>query len=70
MLIRVATKYQAYAFFLFPNHLAKIKNCELLTTEKDYFRLKKSFRKNINYLKVELSVEQKKLFYKYLNERL
>tara|TARA_A100001015_G_scaffold285182_1_gene352432 strand:- start:438 stop:1376 length:939 start_codon:yes stop_codon:yes gene_type:complete len=51
-------------------HLAKIKNCELLTTEKDYFRLKKSFRKNINYLKVELSVEQKKLFYKYLNERL
>ena len=51
-------------------HLAKIKNCELLTTEKDYFRLKKSFRKNINYLKVELSVEQKKQFYKYLNERL
>ena len=51
-------------------HLAKIKNCELLTTEKDYFRLKKSFRKKINYLKVELSVEQKKQFYKYLNERL
>ena len=51
-------------------HLAKIKNCELLTTEKDYFRLKKSFRKNINYLKIELSVEQKKQFYKYLNERL
>ena len=51
-------------------HLAKIKNCKLLTTEKDYFRLKKSFRKNINYLKVELSVEQKKQFYKYLNERL
>ena len=51
-------------------HLAKIKKCELLTTEKDYFRLKKSFRKNINYLKVELLVEQKKQFYKYLNERL
>ena len=51
-------------------NLAKIKNCELLTTEKDYFRLKKSFRKKINYLKVELSIEQKKQFYKYLNERL
>ena len=51
-------------------HLAKIKNCELLTTEKDYFRLKKSFRKNINFLKIELSVDQKKQFYKYLNERL
>ena len=51
-------------------HLAKIKNCELLTTEKDYLRLKKSFRKNINFLKVELSIDQKKQFYKYLNERL
>ena len=51
-------------------HLAKIKNCELLTTEKDYFRLKKSFRKNINFLKIELSVDQKKQFYKYLNERI
>ena len=51
-------------------HLAKIKNCELLTTEKDYFRLKKSFRKNINFLKIELSVDKKKQFYKYLNERL
>jgi len=50
--------------------LAKIKNCDLLTTEKDYFRLKKSFRKNINFLKVELSVDQKRQFYKYLNERL
>ena len=51
-------------------HLAKIKNCELLTTEKDYFRLKKSFRKKINFLKIELSVDKKKQFYKYLNERL
>ena len=51
-------------------NLAKNKNCELLTTEKDYFRLKKPFRKNINFLKVELSVDQKKQFYKYLSERL
>ena len=51
-------------------NLAKIKNCELLTTEKDYFRIRKSFRKNINFLRVELSVDQQKKFYKYLNERL
>ena len=51
-------------------NLAKINNCELLTTEKDYFRIKKSFRKNINFLKVELSVNQEKQFYKYLNEKL
>ena len=40
--------------------LAKLKNCELLTTEKDYLRIKKSFRKNINFLKVELSIDQEK----------
>ena len=51
-------------------HFAKIKNCELLTTEKDYFRLKKSFRKNINFLKVDLLIDQQKKFYKYLNEKL
>ena len=50
--------------------LAKTKNSELLTTEKDYFRIKKTFRKNINFLKVELSIDHEKQFYKYLNERL
>jgi len=76
-------KIKFYGYEKFPDHydykesdlqklkdLAKIKNCELLTTEKDYFRLKKSFRKNINFLEVELSVDQEKQFYKYLNERL
>ena len=76
-------KIKFYQYEKFPDHydykesdlqrlksLAKLKNCDLLTTEKDYFRIKKSFRKNINYLKVELSVDQKKQFYKYLSERL
>ncbi len=76
-------KIKFYGYEQFPDHydyeesdlqklknLAKIKNCELLTTEKDYFRIKKSFRKNINFLEVELSISQKKQFYKYLNERL
>ena len=76
-------KIKFYRYEIFPDHfdykesdlqklkdLAKIENCELLTTEKDYFRIKKSFRKNINFLKVELLVDQEKQFYKYLNERL
>ena len=76
-------KIKFYGYEKFPDHynykesdlerlqsIAKLKNCELLTTEKDYFRIKKSFRKNINFLKVELSVDQEKQFYKYLNERL
>ena len=50
--------------------LAKTKNCELLTTEKDYFRIKKPLRKNINFLKVELLVDKQKQFYKFLNEKL
>ncbi len=50
--------------------LAKLKGCELLTTEKDYLRIRKPLRKNINFLKVELLIDQEKLFYKYLKERL
>tara|TARA_B100000886_G_scaffold131696_1_gene88827 strand:- start:5159 stop:6097 length:939 start_codon:yes stop_codon:yes gene_type:complete len=49
---------------------AKINGCELLTTEKDYLRIKKSFRKNVNFLKVDLLIDQQKKFYKYLNEKL
>ena len=50
--------------------LAKTKGCKLITTEKDYFRIKKTFRKNLNFLKIELSIDQEKKFYKYIKERL
>ncbi len=50
--------------------LAKLKGSELLTTEKDYFRIKKSLRKSINFLKVELLINQQNQFYKYLKEKL
>ena len=50
--------------------LAKINGCKLITTEKDYFRIKKTFRKNVNFLKIELSIDQEKKFYKYIKERL
>lgn len=76
-------KIKFYGYKKFPDHfeykeldlqklreLAKMKGCELLTTEKDYLRLKKSFRKNINFLKVELVIDQEKKFYKYLKEKL
>ena len=76
-------KIKFYEYVKYPDHyeykesdllklkeLAQLKNCELLTTEKDYFRIKKSLRKNINFLKVELSIDNEKQFYKYLNQRL
>ena len=50
--------------------LAKLEKCELLTTEKDYLRIKKSFKKTINFLKVELLVNEEKQFYKYLKDKL
>ena len=76
-------KIKYYGHRIFPDHynykesdlqklkqLAKQKGCELLTTEKDYLRIKKSYRKDINFLKVELSIENQKKFFKYLNEKL
>ena len=76
-------KIKFYEHVKFPDHyeykesdllklkeLAKIKNCELLTTEKDYLRIKKSLRKNVSFLKVELSIDNEKQFYKYLNQKL
>ena len=46
--------------------LAKIKNLKILTTEKDYNRLPKKFRKNINYLKVKLKIQKIKEFNKFI----
>ena len=76
-------KIKFYKYIKFPDHyeykesdllklkeLAKLKNCELLTTEKDYLRIKNSLKKNINFLKVELSIDNEKQFYKYLNQKL
>ena len=50
--------------------ISKEDNLQIITTEKDYFRIKKSFRKNINFLKVELSIEHEKKFFKYLSGKL
>ena len=37
-------------------------NATLLTTEKDYFRIDEKSKKNINYLKIKLELENKKQF--------
>ena len=43
------------------NLLNKIKENDtiLLTTEKDYFRISESYKKNINYLKIKVEIENK-----------
>ena len=37
-------------------------NAILLTTEKDYFRINKNYKKNINYLKIAVDIENQKQF--------
>ncbi len=40
----------------------KEKDCILLTTEKDYFRILEINKKNINYLKINVSINNKDQF--------
>ena len=41
---------------------AKEKNSILLTTEKDYFRIDQEYKKNINFLRIKLEIENKDNF--------
>ena len=41
---------------------AKKNNAILLTTEKDYFRIDEDYKKNINYLKIEVKIENRDQF--------
>ena len=49
---------------------AKKKDLTLVTTEKDFFRLNKSQRKNIKFLKIKLDVKDKKSFEKIIISKL
>ena len=49
---------------------AKKENLVLVTTEKDFFRLNKSQRKNINFLKIKLEIKDKKNLEKILISKL
>ena len=50
--------------------LAKKKNLNIITTEKDYLRLNKKNRKNIKFLRVDLNIKNLVKFSKFLRERL
>jgi tetraacyldisaccharide 4'-kinase len=49
---------------------AKKENLVLVTTEKDFFRLNKSQRKNIKFLKIKLEIKDKKNLKKILISKL
>jgi len=56
--------HHKYSEQVLENLSNKIKdnNSILLTTEKDYFRISKNFKKNIKYLKIKVEIENKNQF--------
>ena len=46
--------------------LAKKENLNIITTEKDFFRLNDNQKKNINYLKIELKIKNEHQFKKLI----
>ena len=61
--------------FTFPDHYqfkkkeilsiieeTKKNNCEIIMTEKDFFKIKKFNLKSLNYLKISLEINNKKKF--------
>ena len=76
-------KFKIKDKFIYPDHydfsdsdisnikiLAKKKNLNIITTEKDYLRLSKKNKKNIKFLKIDLNIKNIKNFSKFLMERL
>ena len=50
----------------FINELAKKFDLEVITTEKDFFRLKKIGYENIKFVRVNLVIEKEKELLKYI----
>ena len=48
------------------NKIAKEKKLKLLTTEKDFQRIPRNYRKNINYLKINLKIKKLREFNKFI----
>jgi len=76
-------KFKIKKEFIFPDHfnfsndqinklknIAKNKKLEIITTEKDYLRLSKKNKANVNFLKIILKIKNNKKFSKFLNDRI
>ena len=76
-------KFNIIKKFIFPDHhifkdkeieeikkIAADKKLEIITTEKDYKRLNKINKKNINYLKIKLKIKDKNKFISFLKSEL
>ena len=75
--------FKIYEHIKFPDHYnysikdiekiqnkAKENNLQILTTEKDYLRMRKDYVKNINYIKVSLEIKNLRAFKLFLSQKL
>jgi tetraacyldisaccharide 4'-kinase len=49
---------------------AEVNNAILLTTEKDYSRIDDNYKKNIEFLKIELEIENKNSFVELIKKKI
>ena len=76
-------KFKIKEKFIYPDHynftdsdifkiqkLAKKKKLYIITTEKDYLRLNKKYRKNVKFLKIDLNIKNLRNFSKFLFEKI
>ena len=76
-------KFKIKQKYIFPDHykyndseiiklknIAKKKNLQIITTEKDYLRLNRKNKKDIKYLKIELQIKEREKFLNFLKNKL
>ena len=51
-------------------NIAKSKRLKILTTEKDFYRIPVKFRKNINFIKIELKIKKFQKFKQFISKYL
>jgi tetraacyldisaccharide 4'-kinase len=68
---------------IFPDHfeynekdIQKIKNrarklnAQIVTTEKDFVKIKENYRNNINFLKIDLEIDREENFVNFINSKI
>ena len=50
--------------------IARLKNLDIITTQKDYLRIDKSYKKLIKYTKIEINISKKKKFLSFVLQKI
>ncbi len=79
--ILLENKFDVVEELIFPDHYeynlndiekiiidAKIKNLKIITTEKDYMKIPQKYKKDINFLEIDLVIQNENKFIEFLNK--